>query len=244
MELAGKTALITGAGRGIGRAAAHALAREKADLILTDIDEEAVWRVAAEAIERYGVKCLALKMDVTKSQEVGSVVEQGLKEMGSIDILVNNAGICRTGTFEESSWEDWSRVIAVNLGGPVLCSQAVLPAMKKQQAGKIINLSSLAGEIGGISVAPSYAASKAAVACFTKSLAKYCAPFNINVNAVAPGFIDTDMTADLAQDIRLVPLGRKGTPEEVADVIFFLASERSRYITGALIDVNGGVYMK
>lgn len=244
MRLTGKVALITGAGRGIGKATALCFAEAGADLVLTDVDYESVNKLAAEIQQRFGTRCLAMKMNVTNEEDINGVVDESIGIFGKIDILVNNAGICLAGSFEECSWEDSQKLIDVNLGGTVLCSKAVLIYMKKQGYGKIINLSSLAGEVGGIATAPGYAASKAAISCLTKSLAKYCAPFNINVNAVAPGFIITDMTADLAHDAKAVPLGRRGSPEEVADVILFLASERSRYIIGSTIDVNGGIYMK
>jgi len=172
------------------------------------------------------------------------VVDDALAFFNKIDILINNAGICQVGNVEQLAWSDWERMLGINVGGNVKCIKAVLPNMKARKYGKIVCLSSLAGEIGGIATGPNYAASKAAVACITKSLAKYCAPYNINVNAVSPGFIATDMTAELNQDASAVPLGRKGTPEEVADAILFLASERSRYITGTTLDVNGGLYMK
>jgi 3-oxoacyl-[acyl-carrier protein] reductase len=244
MKLDGKVAFITGAGRGIGRAIALCFAEAGADLILTDINVTNLSNVENLVQEKYGNRCLVSKMNVKSEEDIKKVVEESIQKFGKIDILVNNAGICQAGSFEEVPWEDWQEIIEVNLGGTVKCSKAVVPHMKKQKYGKIINFSSLSAEVGGIAVAPSYAASKAAISCFTKSLAKYCAPFNINVNAVAPGIIMTDMTAELPYNDKTIPLERKGMPEEVADVVLFLASERSRYITGTTIDVNGGIYMK
>jgi len=241
MILKDKVAIITGGGGGIGRATALALSKEGARVTIADIDLAKAKAVAAEIKEK-GREAIAVKVDVTDTEDITRMVEVTQGAFGRIDILVNGAGICQIKPLNELSEDDWDKMYSVNLRGTFFCSQAVLEVMKKQKSGKIINIASLGGEVGGIKVGANYAATKAGVICLTKSLAKYAAPY-INVNAISPGFIDTEMTKDFGYDPNDVLLKRIGTPEEVADVILFLASDSSRYITGANIDVNGGVYM-
>jgi 3-oxoacyl-[acyl-carrier protein] reductase len=244
MNLKSKIALITGAGQGIGKATAEAFARAGATVVVADINLAQAQVVADQLINAYKIDAWALRVDVSDEASVKDMMGRIQKKYARLDILVNNAGICQAAVpFEELPQADWDRMFGVNLGGPVNCVKAAIPMFKAQQYGKIINLSSLAAEIGGIAVAANYSASKAAIMCLTKSLAKYLGPYQINVNAVAPGLIKTAMTADLNQDPSIVPLKRLGEPEEVADVILFLASDRSRYITGATLDVNGGIFM-
>jgi len=169
------------------------------------------------------------------------MVREVLKKFSTIDILINNAGICYLRPFDEISENEWDKVMAINLKGTFLCCQAVLPIMKEKNRGCIINLTSLAAKTGGILVGAHYSASKAGVTSLTKSLAKYAAKYGINVNAVSPGFIDTEMTKDFNYDVNTVPLGRLGTPTDVAKVVRFLTSEDAKYITGEIIDVDGGV---
>ena len=244
MDFAGKTIFITGAGKGIGRATAMAFGRAKANIILTDIDGVSVGVLEKQLNQEFETKCLSRQMDVTNKKQVDSTVEEGIAKFDKIDVLVNNAGIVQIGSFEDVSWEEWKKLLEINVGGAVLCTQAVIKYMKAQRYGKVINMSSIGGEVGGVVAAPSYAASKAAIICLTKSLAKAYASFNINVNAVAPGCVKTDMAKNLGHDVKMVPLGRLAEPEDIADTVFFLASDQASYITGATIDVNGGMFMK
>jgi 3-oxoacyl-[acyl-carrier protein] reductase len=244
MNLKTKIALITGAGQGIGKATAEAFARAGATVIVADIHLEQVRMVAEELTANHKVEAWPLQVDVSNESNVITMMEWIRKKYGRLDILVNNAGIFQAAVpFEEMPQSDWDRMFGVNLGGSVNCVKAAIPMFKAQQYGKIINLSSLAAEVGGIAAGANYSTSKAAIICLTKSLAKYLGPYQINVNAVAPGLIKTAMTAGLNQDPSMVPLKRLGEAEEVADVILFLASDRSRYITGSTLDVNGGIFM-
>lgn len=247
MRLEGKVAIVTGGGSGIGKAIALALAREGAWIAVWDIREAEAERVAAE-ISAIGHSAMATRVDVSSGAEVKSTTRQVLDGWGRIDILVNNAGIAQVAPIEEINEADWDRILAVNLKGTFLCSQAVMGVMKRQRAGKIINLGSVSGKIGGIAVGAHYSASKAAVMCFTKSLARDLAPFGVNVNAIAPGVIETEMTQGITGGnwdnyLSTIPLGRVGTVDEVAKVALFLASDESSYLTGEIIDVNGGQFM-
>lgn len=243
-DFTGKTVLVTGAGKGIGRATAIAFARANANIVLTDVDGESVVALERQLSDEFGTKCLSKQMDVTSKKQVDSTVAEAIERFGRIDVLVNNAGIVQIGSFEEVTWDEWKKLLDINIGGAVLCTQAVIKYMKAQRYGKVINMSSIGGEVGGVVAAPSYAASKAAIICLTKSLAKAYASFNINVNAVAPGCVKTDMAKNLGHDVKMVPIGRLAEPEDIADTVFFLASDQSSYITGATIDVNGGMFMK
>ena len=247
MNLSGKVSLVTGGGRGLGRAIALALARNGSDVAVCDIRAEDAQRVAEE-IGSMGRKVLSFHVDVSKSGEVNAMVEKVLSQFGKIDILVNNAGICKVASIEETTEEDWDRVMAVNLKGVFLCSKAVMAVMKKQRSGRIVNMGSLAGKVGGVATGANYAASKAGVMCFTKSLAKELAPYGVTVNALAPGVIETDMThgntgGDWTNYLRTIPLGYIGAPEDVANAVLFFVSEEARYITGEIMDVNGGMLM-
>lgn len=187
-------------------------------------------------------------MDVSDGSEVEFAINKVLAAWGRIDILVNNAGICRVASIEDTTEADWDLVMAVNLKGTFLCSRAVMKVMKKQKSGKIINFGSVSGKVGGIAAGAHYSASKAGVMCFTKSLARELAPFGINVNGIAPGVIETDMTrsitgGDWDKYISTIPLGRIGTQEEVAKLALFLASEDADYLTGEIVDINGGQFM-
>lgn len=245
MKLQDKVAVITGAGQGIGEAIAMAFAEAGASIAVADIHLDNAKKVASQAEKLYKIHAEPVKVDVSNNASVVGMVAAIEEKLGNIDILVNNAGIVQAATpFEEISDQDWDRVLGVNLKGTIHCCKAVIPGFKARRSGKIINLASLAGEVGGIAVAPTYAVSKAAIICLTKSLAKYLGPYQVNVNAVAPGFIKTTMTADLNYNPDTVPMKRLGEAAEVADLILYLASERSSYITGATMDVNGGVYMK
>jgi len=240
----GKTVIVTGAARSIGAAIAMAFAKQGAvGIVIVDIDLGAAMLTAEKIQSETGCRCIAIKADVSDENDVKNVFDIALKEFGTVDIMVNNAGVCRIVSIEEIAIKDWDRTMDINLKGTFLFSREALKVMKTQGNGKIVNIASQAGKIGGLVAGPDYSASKAAVICLTKTLAKAGAPYNINVNSVAPGLIGTEMTQTFGYDKSAVPLGRIGTSEEVADVVVFLASEMSRYITGACIDVNGGMTM-
>ena len=238
-KLQHKTALITGAGRGIGRAIAECFAREGAHVAIADMDPDAARATAA------AIGALGLEMDVSSKASVRAGTRRVLDEFGSIDILVNNAGYLVYTTFESCSEADWDRMVDVNMKGPFLCAQAVIPSMKARRQGVIVNMTSLAAKTGGLAAGPPYAAAKAGVLTLTIGLARALAPSGIRVNAIAPGVIDTAMTAAPEHDQlkASIPLGGAGQPEDVAHCALFLASDDARHITGETIDVNGGLYM-
>ena len=247
LGLDGKIALVTGAGQGLGESIALTLAQAGASVAVADINFAKAQEVVRK-IKTFDVDGLAVKVDVAKSQDLSKLVEICLKRLGRIDILVNNAGICPRTDFEHISEREWDRVFAVNLKSVFLLSQKVFPYMKSNTFGRIINIASGAGKIGGLQVGAHYSASKAAVICLTKTLALNGAPFGINVNAVCPGVIGTEMTAAIsAKQIetykKMIPLGRVGTAQEVANAVLFLASDAANYITGEITDVNGGFIM-
>ncbi|MEM1562938.1 MAG: 3-oxoacyl-ACP reductase family protein [Candidatus Bathyarchaeia archaeon] len=247
MRLAGKVAFVTGAARGIGKAIALALAKEGCDVVVVDLDEMGAQQVAQE-IRNMGRRALSVKANVASLEEVRRAFSLVLEKFGKLDILVNNAGIIKRGTLEDHSDDDWELVMAVNLKGTYYCSREAAKIMKAQGWGRIINISSVAGKIGDIASAPSYGPSKAAVNALTKSLARELAPFGITVNAVAPHAIETEMTAEWTEEkrramISQIPLGRMGKPEEVAAAVVFLASPEASFITGEILDVNGGYLM-
>lgn len=245
MRLKDRVAIVTGAARGIGRAIAVALAQEGARVAAWDLDlvqlDDLVGQVRAR-----GGEVLALSVDVTRKDQIQEAVGQVLARWGRVDILVNNAGIYEVLPVEDISEEQWDRVLAVNLKGAFLCSQAVIPAMKRQGSGSIVSMASSAGKSGGTLSGAHYAVSKAGVICLTKQLARELGPHGITANAVAPGRIDTPMI-HLASDeeneaFRLrTPLGRLGTPEDVAGAVVFLVSDEASFVTGEIVDVNGGL---
>jgi 3-oxoacyl-[acyl-carrier protein] reductase len=247
MDLVDKVAIVTGAGRGIGKAIAIALAREGADVIVNDIDIQIAEAVVKE-IKSLGRKALAIQVDVSDSKEVNRMVQLAIKKFKRVDILINNAGITKRGSIEDLTEEDWNRVMDINLKGAFNCAKAVVGIMKKQRYGKIINISSIAGKIGDLASAPCYGASKAGMTCLAKSLARELAPYNINVNVVAPHAIETDMSKEWSEEKRKsiiadIPLGRMGEPEDVAEAVIFLVSDKAKFITGEVLDVNGGCLM-
>jgi 3-oxoacyl-[acyl-carrier protein] reductase len=247
MRCEGKVGIVTGGAAGIGRAIALALAREGAQVAVWDTDLRGAESVAAQ-VGAAGVRGMALRVDVSRGQEVRSAVGTVLEGLGRIDILVNNAGICHTTPLEEIDEGEWDRVMAVNLKGVFLCAQAVSGVMKGQRSGVIVNMASVAGRVGGIAVGAHYAASKAGVICLTKSLAKALAPHGVRVNAIAPGPIESDMSrmitgGDWRGYLAGIPMGRIGVAEDVARVAVFLSSDDAGYINGQTIDVNGGQFM-
>jgi len=247
MELKGKTALVTGASRGIGRAIALYLAELGAQVAVNYSSSEQRALEVVEAIKGKGGRAIAIKADVSNPQEVEAMFERVLEEFGDLDILVNNAGITRDGLLIRMKQEDWDAVLDINLKGVYNCSKAAAKIMVRRRKGKIINISSVVGVAGNAGQA-NYAAAKAGVIGFSKAIARELAPRNIQVNVVAPGFIETDMTAALPETIRQemlkqIPLGRYGDPMDVAYVVGFLASDKSQYITGQVIHVDGGMIM-
>lgn len=244
--LDGKTALVTGAARGIGRAIAEELAREGADLALCDLKEEWLADTAA-AVSALGRKVQCLAVDVSNSDAVTATVNAVVEKFGKLDVLVNNAGITKDTLLVRMSDEDWDAVLSVNLRGTFLFTRAAARPMMKQRTGAIVNIASIIGLIGNAGQC-NYAASKAGVIALTKSTAKELAARNIRVNAVAPGFIESKMTEVLSEDIRnkmldAIPMKRFGVPQDVAKVVVFLAGEASSYITGHCVTVSGGMVM-
>jgi 3-oxoacyl-[acyl-carrier protein] reductase len=247
MRLSGKTAIVTGARRGMGRAIALALAREGANVVVSDISQEDCQRVVDE-IKELGRKGLALKCDVSSSDDVEDMVKRTVAEFGRIDILVNNAGILTFKPFLELTDEDWDKTLNVNLRGQFLCARAAGRVMIKNKWGRIINIASISS--GGCGIAfpliAHYTASKGGVTALTEALALELTPQGINVNAICPGAIDTDMSkgvkegGQLAQVLARIPKGRLGQPEEIANLAVFLASEESDYISGTAIVIDGG----
>ena len=246
MSLQGKTAIVTGAAQGIGRAIAECLAQAGADIAVADLDPgRSVETVAS--IEKLGRKALNIKVNVADANETKAMVEQVMKAWGKVDILVNNAGITRDGLLLRMKEEDWNLVLQINLNGTFNCTKAVLQSMTKQRYGRIVNIASIVGVIGNAGQA-NYSASKAAVIGFTKTVGREYASRNVTVNAVAPGFIDTAMTHGLSADVKdtllkQIPLGRLGTPADIAAAVRFLVSEDAAYITGHVLHVNGGMLM-
>ena len=246
MSLQGRTAIVTGAAQGIGRAIAEALAQAGADIAVADLDPSRSAETVA-AVEKIGRKALNLKANVADTGETKSMVEQVLKAWGKVDILVDNAGITRDGLLLRMKEEDWNLVLQINLNGTFNCTKAVLQPMTKQRYGRIVNIASIVGVIGNAGQA-NYSASKAAVIGFTKTVGREYASRNVTVNAVAPGFIDTAMTHGLSADVKdtllkQIPLGRLGTPVDIAAAVRFLVSEEAAYITGHVLHVNGGMLM-
>jgi len=246
LKLAGKVALVTGGAQGIGKAIALLLAQNGSDIVVSDINLEKAEETAKE-IEGTGQKAMAIKVDVANSEEVERMVQTILERFGHIDILVNNAGIARDKLILRMSEEDWDVVLGVNLKGTFNCTKAIIRHMSKQRSGKIVSIASVVGEMGNAGQA-NYSASKAGVIGFTKTIAREFAQRGVNVNAIAPGYIETPMTDALPEKAkeelrRLIPMDRLGQPEDVAEAVLFLVSEASSYITGQVLNVNGGIYM-
>jgi len=244
--LEGKLALITGGARGIGREIAMLFAKQGANIAICDVNMEEAEKTSKE-IESLGRQSLAFKVDVTSSNQVQEMVDKILDKFNKIDILINNAGITKDNLLLRMSEEEWDKVIAVNLKGTFICTKLVSKVMLKQRFGKIVNLASIIGITGNAGQA-NYAASKAGIIGLTKSVAKELASRSICVNAIAPGFIKTDMTAKLPEDVQkkmlaVIPLARFGEAKDVADLALFLSSESSSYITGQVIQVDGGMVM-
>ena len=244
-KLSDRVAIVTGASRGIGRATALALASEGAKVVVNYARSSDAAQEVVQEITAGGGEAIALQADVSQADQVDALIEQTLAKFGQVDILVNNAGITRDTLLLRMKPEDWQAVIDLNLTGVFLCTRAVSKVMLKQRRGRIINITSVAGQMGNPGQA-NYSAAKAGVIGFTKTVAKEFASRGVTVNAVAPGFIETDMTSDLKSDaiIEFIPLGRYGKPEEVAGMIRFLAADpAAAYITGQVFNVDGGMVM-
>ncbi len=246
MELLGKVALVTGGAQGIGRAVALMLAKNGADVAISDINLEMALATVGE-IEKLGRRALAVEANVARFEDGQRMVRETVESLGTIDILINNAGIARDKLLLRMSEEDWDAVLDVNLKGAFNCTKAVVRAMSKQRGGRIVNIASVVGLMGNAGQA-NYAASKAGLIGFTKTVAREFGSRGINVNAVAPGYIDTPMTQALPEKTkeelkRLIPMDRLGTPEDVAKAVFYLVTSASDYVTGQVLQVNGGLYM-
>jgi len=243
MDFANKTVLVTGSARGIGRVIAERFARQGARVVINDLDEDAVTKVAAEI----GSSAIGVKGNVTNASEVKTVFDTALEKFGSIDVVVNNAGITRDGLLVRMDEKDWDLVLDINLKGAFLVTKAASKIMMKQRSGRIINISSVVG-IGGNAGQANYSASKAGLIGLTKSTARELASRGVTVNAVAPGFIKTEMTTRMTEKARQtiisqIFLNRLGSPDDVASAVLFLASDQASYITGQVLAVDGGITM-
>ena len=249
MALMSKAAIVTGAAQGIGKAIAVRLVKDGMRVAIVDINQEAAVAAAEELAGQYGADTMAVQCDVSQEEQVNIAVQKVLERFGTVDVLVNNAGILSLKKpFVEYTKADWDKIFGINFMGDVFFCKALIPTMKEKKSGRIINMASQSAETGGLAASPIYAASKAAVWCMTKSLAGEMGPYQVTVNAVAPGYIATDMTAALPEAAReamlaSIPAGRAGTPEDVAAAVAFLASDEAAYITGQVLSVDGGMGM-
>jgi NAD(P)-dependent dehydrogenase (short-subunit alcohol dehydrogenase family) len=246
-DLKGRIAIVTGAARGIGFASAEKLAENGASVVLGDVNEPLV-QEAAGRLKAKGYEALAVRMDVGRNDSIREAIAAAVKAFGGIDIVVNNAGILSALSIEEMTREEWDKILNVNLGGTFFVIQAALPFLKKSQNPRIINISSLTGRNGGFEGSMCYAASKGGVISITRGMARRLAPFNITVNAVCPGPTETEIlkgyTPEAQERQRNVSLLRRlGQPEEIAAAVCYLASTEAAFVTGAMLDVNGGAYM-
>ena len=242
-----RIAIVTGGGRGIGFSIARQFGRAGAKVAVADVRRELA-EDAVRTLSDRSVEGIALEVDVSSALAVHKMVDEVVARWGRVDVLVNNAGIGATATFENVTEEEWNRVLDVNLKSVFLCTQAALPIMKKQGGGKILNIASMAGRTGGRAAAVNYTASKAGVIGTTRSMAMHLGKYNIQVNGIAPGIIETEMTNSWTPEtkadfLRQIPAGRLGTPEDVAKAALFLCSEAADYLTGVVLDVTGGLVM-
>jgi 3-oxoacyl-[acyl-carrier protein] reductase len=247
-DLKGKVAIVTGARRGMGKSHALKLAKAGAKVTVSDISQEECQAVVDE-IGKMGGEALAIKCDVSNKKEVDEMVKKTVEKFGRVDILVNNAGICQFKPFVDLTEEEWDRTLDINLKGEFLCAQAVAKEMIKQKSGAIVNIASVAmGQVGtGMPMLIHYCASKGGIVAMTEALAAELAPYNIRINAIAPGAIDTPMAAStkdnskiLEQTLAVIPMHRMGKAEEVSNLVLFLASDASSYITGSVVIIDGG----
>jgi 3-oxoacyl-[acyl-carrier protein] reductase len=249
MEIFEKTAIITGGGQGIGKRITEVLANHGvSELIISDINLKAAETVASAVENKFGADAIGFKTDLIEKHDVEKLFEFAMNRFKSIDILVNCAGVMYQRKFEEICEDEWDEVLNVNLRGTFFCCQAVTPVMKAQRKGKILNMASIAGKVGGLSSGAHYAVSKAGVICLTKILAREMAPFGVRVNALAPGPVDTPMLNAFSPKIREgftkdCPLGRLADVDDIAEAALFLISDHSKHITGEILDINGGLLM-
>jgi len=249
MKLNDQAAIITGSGSGMGVAFAERFAKAGiAGLTIADVNLEAAGKVAEDLSSRYDCEAIPLAVDVSDQDQVEAMAAKTAQQFGRIDILINNAGICPMVSWEDTTLEDWNKILQVNLSGPFLCTKAVVPHMQKRQYGRIVYMSSLAGFTGSIVASVAYGVSKGGLIPLMKSVAKKYAADGILVNAVAPGSVDTPMTGSFGEDgarqlREAALLKRQATPEELADTILFLVSDQSSYVTGATLHVNGGALL-
>ena len=248
-ELKDKVAIITGGSGDIGTATVFKFVEEGARaIVIADLDIDKTSKLCSKIKSVSSYNCIAVKTDVSKYIDIKNLFNKTINSFGTLDILVNCAGICPIAPIEEIGEKEWDIVMAINLKSSYLCSREAIEIMKVKRSGKIINVSSIAGRMGGIVTGINYATSKGAIITLTKSLASIGGPFNININCVAPGTINSVMTKDWSKSwkeniLKDIPLGRLGTPEDIANAIVFLASQKSSFMTGTTIDINGGAYL-
>jgi NAD(P)-dependent dehydrogenase (short-subunit alcohol dehydrogenase family) len=249
IDLSGKTAIVTGAGQGIGKEVALALAQNGAKVFAADINLETVNKLKTEGEKRFGRGNLEISVtNVASLEDLEAMVGKCVEVFGGIDILVNNAGILHSTKIEEITEEEWNRILAVNLKSVFFAAQKTLPYMKKKKWGRIINMSSLAGRMGGYANGLAYSASKAGIIGLSQGMARRVAEHNITVNTIAPGTTESEIINQFSQDAKdklkeLIPLGRLGQTQDIAGLVLFLSSDLAGFITGAVIDINGGMYM-
>ncbi len=246
MGLNNRVALVTGAGKGIGNAIATRLAADGARVVIADVNADTAKAAAAELVKQ-GKDAIGIAADVSKLDDIKKMMKQIIDHYGQLDIVVNNAGILRSSRLEEVSPEEWDLVLAVNLKSVFLVSQQALPHLKQSKCPRIVNLSSNSGRMGGFESSVSYAASKGGVISLTYALASQLAKFKITVNAVCPGTVETDILKDYSAEAKerlkaRVPLGRLGEPNEIAAAVAYLVKEEAGFVTGLMLDINGGVY--
>jgi 3-oxoacyl-[acyl-carrier protein] reductase len=248
MRFKERVAIITGSGRGIGKEIARRLAAEGASVVISDINFDMARETAREIESSFKAKVSPVHADVKKGGDIHELVESTMRDFGHIDILVNNAGIMYPTGIDDISEEEWDEILDVNLRGVFFCSQAVSPFMRERRQGGILNISSVAGKVGGVASGAHYSVSKAGVICLTKMFAKVLAPFGVRVNAIAPGPVDTDMSQLFSPQqredlLKMCPLGRFADTGDIAEAALFLLSDGAKHITGEVLDVNGGMLM-